>query len=64
VLYGLINIFMFNCLILIKQNVCIDCAKMSLCQIGMRNAWFHRNGGCGMHSFTGMVGAECTVSPG
>jgi len=58
----LVNIFMFNCLILIKQNVCIDCAKMSLCQICMRNAWFHRNGGCEMHGFTGMVGAECTVS--
>ena len=48
----LVNIFMFNSLIFIQQNVCIVCGKMPLCQICMRNAWF-----------TGMVGAECTVSP-
>ena len=59
----LVNIVMFNCLIFIKQSVCIDCGKLSLCQICMRNAWFYRNCGCGMHGFTGMVGAECTVSP-
>ena len=59
----LVNIFMFNSLIFIKQNVCIDCGKMSLYQICMRNAWFHRNGGCGMHGLTGTLGAECTVSP-
>jgi len=59
----LVNILMINCLIFIKQNVCIDCEKVSLCQICMWNALFHPNGGCRMHGFTGIVGAESMVSP-
>ena len=59
----LVNIFMFNSLIFIKQKVCIDCGKNVFMPNMYAECVVHRNGGCGMHGFTGMVCAECTVSP-